>query len=108
LGAWSRLYFALVGKLRFTARDAEGHEREVPFAQRTTLLTDPDREVRRSAFEGANRVLAQHETTFASALNAIAGERLTLLRHRKVSHFLDEACRQSRITRGTLDALTAA
>ena len=40
-----------------------------------------------------------------SALNAIAGTRLTLNRHRGVDHFLDIALFQAAITRKTLDAM---
>ena len=41
----------------------------------------------------------------AAALNAIAGTRLTLNRHRGVDHFLDIALFQAAITRKTLDAM---
>ncbi len=105
INAWSRLYFSLVGKLRFTYTDENGQSQSAPYSQRNTLIVNGNRAVRASAFEGANTALAAHEQTLAASLNAIAGERLTLYRHRSVPHFLDEACRQARISRKTLDAL---
>jgi oligoendopeptidase F len=45
------------------------------------------------------------EDTAAAALNAIAGTRLTLNRHRGVDHFLDIALFQAAIGRKTLDAM---
>ena len=45
------------------------------------------------------------EDTAAAALNAIAGTRLTLNRHRGVDHFLDIALFQAAISRKTLDAM---
>jgi oligoendopeptidase F len=48
------------------------------------------------------------EDTAAAALNAVAGTRLTLNRHRGVEHFLDIALFQAAISRKTLDALLEA
>jgi oligoendopeptidase F len=61
--------------------------------------------VRRAAFEGGNAAWQSVEDVAASALNAIAGTRLTLNRHRGVDHFLDIALFQAAITRQTLDAM---
>ena len=73
-------------------------------SQRRSLLDHPDRRVRKAAFDGGNP-LANIEDTAAAALNAIAGTRLTLNRHRGVDHFLDIALFQAAITRKTLDAM---
>jgi oligoendopeptidase F len=68
-------------------------------------LEDPDRRVRKAAFEGGNAAWQSIEDTAAAALNAIAGTRLTLNRHRRVDHFLEIALFQSSISRKTLDAM---
>ncbi|HXF75888.1 MAG TPA: M3 family metallopeptidase, partial [Methylomirabilota bacterium] len=57
---------------------------------------------------GGNAAWHSIEDTAAAALNAIAGVRLTLNRHRKVEHFLDIALFQAAITRKTLDAMFGA
>jgi oligoendopeptidase F len=108
MGAWSRLYFQLAGTLRFSLAQPEGGTREVPMAQRMTLLADPDRAVRRAAMEGSNATWKTHELTAAAALNALAGTRHTLFRRRGIGHFLDEAARASRVDRRTLEALLEA
>jgi len=61
--------------------------------------------VRKAAFDGGNAAWQTIEDAAASALNAIAGTRLTLNRHRNVNHFLDIALFQAAITRQTLDAM---
>lgn len=106
--AWSRLYFNLVGKLTFELQNADGTTRTVPYSQRVSLISGSDRAVRRAAFVGANKALAEHETTFATALNSLAGERLLLNKQRGIDHFLDVSCRGARLTRTTLDALMEA
>ncbi|MGH7871114.1 MAG: M3 family metallopeptidase, partial [Candidatus Binatia bacterium] len=55
--------------------------------------------------DGGNAAWQSIEDTAAGALNAIAGARLTLNRHRGVNHFLDIALFQAAITRKTLDAM---
>jgi len=106
--AWSQLYFQLGGTLRFSVPDGDGGTREVPMAQRMTLLSDPDRAVRKAAFEGSNATWKAHEYTTSAALNALAGTRHTLFQRRGIGHFLDEAARASRVDRATLEALLAA
>lgn len=103
--AWSRLYFQLSGILRFSFRDPSGEVRDVPMAERATLIEDPDRAVRQAAFAGANEAWKEHEETAAAALNALAGERLLLFKRRGVNHFMDEAARASRLRRESLEAL---
>ena len=83
----------------------DGARKRLPMSQRRSLLDNPDRLVRRAAFEGGNAAWQTIEDTAASALNAIAGTRLTLNRHRGVDHFLDIALFQAAITRKTLDAM---
>src|SRR5678816_3734682 len=68
-------------------------------------IRDSDRSVRKAAFDGSNLAWQSIEDTASSALNAIAGTRLTLNRHRDVDHFLDIALFQAAITRKTLDAM---
>lgn len=106
--AWSRLYFQLAGTLRFSLAKADGSSREVPMAQRMSLLSDPDRAVRRAAFAGSNATWQAHEHTTAATLNALAGTRHTLFKRRGIGHFLDEAARASRVDRRSLEALLAA
>lgn len=103
--AWGRLYDTLSAKLEFDMIFPDGTRERLPMSQRRSLLDHPDRRVRRAAFEGGNAAWRAIEDTAAAALNAIAGTRLTLNRHRGVEHFLDIALFQAAITRRTLDAM---
>ena len=105
LQAWGRLYDTVSSKLEFQMVFPDGARKSVPMSQRRSLLDDPDRRVRQAAFVGGNLAWHSVEDMAAGALNAIAGTRLTLNRHRGVDHFLDIALFQAAITRKTLDAM---
>ncbi|MGE5218360.1 MAG: M3 family oligoendopeptidase [Chloroflexota bacterium] len=103
--AWGRLYDTVSSKLEFEMVFPDGTRKRVPMSQRRSLLDDPDRRARQAAFVGGNFAWQSIEDMAAAALNAIAGTRLTLNRHRGVDHFLDIALFQAAITRKTLDAM---
>ena len=103
--AWGRLYDTLSGKLEFDMPWPDGRRQRLPMAQRRSLMSHPDRAVRRAAFEGGNAAWEAVQDVAAAAINAISGTRLTINRHRGVDHFLDTALFQARITRRSLDAL---
>src|ERR1044071_2579628 len=103
--AWGQLYNTISSKLEFDMAFPDGGRKKLPMSQRRSLLDDADRRVRKAAFDGGNLAWQTIEDTAASALNAIAGTRLTLNRHRSVTHFLDIALFQAAITRKTLDAM---
>ncbi|HZD42334.1 MAG TPA: M3 family oligoendopeptidase [Terriglobales bacterium] len=108
LQAWGRLYNTLSSKLEFEMAYPDGRRERVPLSQRRSLLDHPDRCIRKMAFEGGNVAWRGVGDVAAAALNAIAGTRLTLNRHRGVSHFLDIALFQSGLTHDTLEAMFAA
>ena len=103
--AWGRLYDTVSAKLEFDMVYADGRQQRLPMSQRRSLMEHPDRRVRQAAFEGGNAAWQAVEDTAAAALNAIAGTRLTLNRHRGVDHFLDIALFQAAISCKTLDAM---
>ncbi len=103
--AWGRLYDTVSAKLEFDIDFPDGKRERKPMSQRRSLMDHPDRRVRQAAFDGGNLAWQSIEDTAAGALNAIAGTRLSLNRHRGVDHFLDIALFQTAITRQTLDAM---
>jgi len=103
--AWGQLYNTVSSKLQFEMVFPDGTEKILPISQRRSLLDHPDRRIRAAAFNGGNTAWQSIEDMTASALNAIAGTRLTLNRHRGVDHFLHIALFQAAITRETLDAM---
>ena len=108
LHAWSRLYDTVSGKLEFDMEYPDGRRERLPISQRRSLMHDADRRVRRAAFEGGNAAWQGMEDMTVAALNAIAGTRLSLNRHRGIDHFLDVALFQASIKRETLEAMFAA
>ncbi|HXG50580.1 MAG TPA: M3 family oligoendopeptidase [candidate division Zixibacteria bacterium] len=106
--AWGRLYDTVSSKLEFSMVFPDGTRETLPIAQRRSLMEHPDRRVRKAAFEGGNEAWRRVEDVTAAALNAIAGTRLTLNRHRGVEDFLEIALFQAAMSRKTLDALLEA
>ena len=105
LSAWGRLYSRLTGKLEFELELPGRPVRHLPVSMTRTLLEDPDPAVRRAAFGGANAAWARSADTTAACLNAIAGTRLALYRHRGIADFLEPALFDAAISRATLDSL---
>ncbi len=108
INAWGRLYDTLSGKLEFDMTFPDGSCQRLPISQRRSLMENPDRRVRKAAFEAGNVAWQSVEDITAAALNSISGTRLTLNRHRGVDHYLDVALFQSGITQKTLNALIEA
>ena len=105
LSAWGRLYDRMSGKLEFDYVGKDGSKERRPISQWRSLISNPDRAVGRAAFEGGNRAWQKIEDACGAALNAIAGSRLTLYRHRRVDHFLDQALFGAAIDDATLEAM---
>jgi oligoendopeptidase F len=106
--AWGRFYDTMTAKLEFDMAFPDGRRERLPMSQRRSLMDHPDRRMRRAAFDGGNAAWRTVEDGAAAALNAIAGTRLTLNRHRGVEHFLDIALFQAAIGKQTLDAMLEA
>lgn len=105
LSAWGRLYDQVSGRLEFTYQDLSGQTVRQPMSMKNSLLQDPDPEIRRRVLQSSNEAWKSVEDVCAACLNAIAGTRLTLYRHRGVPHFLDPALFDAAIERSTLDAM---
>ena len=108
IGAWGRLYDTISSKLEFEMEYPDGKKLRLPMSQRRSLMEKPNRDIRKAAFEGGNEAWRSIEDVTASALNAIAGTRLTLNKHRGINHFLDVALFQASISEKTLDAMLEA
>jgi oligoendopeptidase F len=108
LHAWGRIYNTLSGKLDFQMKWPDGRVERVPMAQWRALMSSADRRIGRAAFEGGNLEWARVGDVCAAALNAIAGNRLTLNRYRGYGHYLEPALYQSQVELETLEAMYAA
>ncbi|MEX0326891.1 MAG: M3 family metallopeptidase [Puniceicoccaceae bacterium] len=108
ISAWSRLYFTTMGNISFHYVDPEEGEKDVPMAQLNSLLSNPNRDRRIAAAEGAAATFSEHQHTYAAAINAISGTRHALNKRRGIHDFLEPSLRQSRISHTTLSALISA
>lgn len=105
VNAWGRLYDTISGKLEFDMTYPDGKTERLSISQRRSLMDDPDRRIRKAAFDGGNKAWNGVEDVAAAALNAIAGTRLTLNKHRSVKHFLDVPLFQSAMSKKTLTTM---
>src|SRR5690606_4335449 len=108
LSAWGRLYDQIAGTLTFELEVPGRAPETSPVAMTRTLMEDPDPDVRRAAFLGANRAWERVAEPVAACLNAIAGTRLALYARRGIEHYLEPALFDAGIQRQTLDAMLEA
>ncbi|EDX84610.1 Peptidase family M3 [Synechococcus sp. PCC 7335] len=103
LHTWGNLYTELAGTLK-----CEVQAEKMGLAQAANLLSHPDAETRKAAWDAIRSIWATQQAPVAAGLNAINGWRLEEAKkrsHRRQLHYLDKSCHQSRIDRATLDAL---
>ena len=108
ISAWGRLYDELSGRLEFEMPDQNDPTqppRRVPMAQRRSLLEHTDATLRHTAFANSNKAWDEVAHVAAAALNAIAGARLTLNRHRGVDDFLLEPFFDAAVQPATIEAM---
>ncbi len=105
IGAWGRLYNNVAGRLEFDLPQADGTTKKVPFAQKNTLLNDPDPSVRKAVLENSNAAWESVGDVAAACLNGIGGVRHTLNKYRGVDRFLDVAMFQSGVKQATIDQM---
>ncbi len=105
--AWTALRDDLAG--RATARiELDGEERELPLSEIGNLLYNPDRDIRRRAFEAEATAWHALAVPLTAALNGVKGQQLTLALRRGWESPLDQALFSNAIDRPVLDALMQA
>jgi len=105
--AWSKLHTVVSSQLSVPVTHA-GETKHMPMSMVRNLAFDPNREVRRSAYEAELAGWKGVETPMAAAINSIKGQVNTLAGHRGWATALDEALADNNIDRQTLDAMLTA
>ncbi len=103
LHTWGNLYTELAGTLK-----CEVTGESMGLATAANLLSHPEPNTRKAAWQGIRTAWSTQQTAVAAGLNAINGWRLEESQkrsHHRQLHYLDKSCHQSRIKRETLDAL---
>ncbi len=101
--AWGKLYSEIAGALK-----VQVDNEEMGIAQASNILFKPDSKAREVAYRGINKAWQQNEISANAILNSISGWRLENYQARskkKELHYLDQTCRQQKISRKTLDTL---
>jgi pepF/M3 family oligoendopeptidase len=105
--AWSKLHSNLTSQLSIPI-EIEGEARELPMSMIRNLAFDPDRNVRKRAYEAEIEGWARAALPLAAALNSIKGEVNLLSRRRGWESPLEASLFGNSINRQTLDAMLSA
>ena len=106
--AFGKLHDDLTSQIMVRFEKRPGEEVELPMSEVRNLAMDPDREVRRRAFEAEIEAWRQWETAIAASLNGVKGEHVTLAKRRGWGSGLEQSLFQNHIDRETLDAMLGA
>jgi len=106
--AWGRLHDNLTSQILVAVERQPGEVAQLPMSEIRNLAMDPDRDVRRRAFEAELEAWKLWATPIAAALNGVKGEHTTLAVRRGWDEILDQSLFQNHIDRKTLDAMMAA
>lgn len=106
--AWGSLSEDVSSQIVVKVEKAPGHPEELPMSEVRNLAMNPDRDVRRRAYEAEITAWQLWATPMAAALNGVKGQHVTLASHRRWDEMLDEALFDNHIDRQTLDAMMGA
>ncbi|MBX0359199.1 M3 family oligoendopeptidase [Halobacillus sp. Nhm2S1] len=98
--AWGQMYDALVAKLSI-----EVNGEKLSVGQASNQLDDPDRSVRKEAFDKLQETWGEASDLFTETLNHLSGFRLQTYKHRRWDHVLKEPLDYNRMSQRTLDTM---
>jgi pepF/M3 family oligoendopeptidase len=105
--AWGKLHGDLTSQLMVTL-ELDGEKRRLPMSEVRNLATNPDRDVRRRAYEAELEVWERAAVPLAAAINSVKGATNVLSQRRNWDSALDAALFANAIDRPTLDAMLEA
>jgi pepF/M3 family oligoendopeptidase len=105
--AWSQLHGTVTSQI-VVDLERDGATDHLPMSMIRRLAHDPDRDVRRHAYNAELAAWERWAAPLAAALNSIKGEMNILCRRRRWDSPLDQALHDNHIDRATLDAMMAA
>ena len=105
--AWVKLYSNVTSQINVSL-ELGGKEQTLPLTAVRNLAYDPDRAVRRRAYDAELAAWEANALPIAAALNSVKGEMLTLSKRRGWETPLDVALFNNNIDRQTLDAMMSA
>ncbi|MDZ7704313.1 MAG: M3 family oligoendopeptidase [Trueperaceae bacterium] len=106
--AWARLHSDLVSRTTIRTLLPGRDNADYTLSELRNLQSEPDRDLRRAAYDAEISLLAQNDVSFAAAMNSIKGQVDELSGRRGWARPLDEALFANAITAGSLAALQQA
>ncbi|GGE45185.1 oligoendopeptidase [Pullulanibacillus camelliae] len=103
--AWGDLYDVIVGEMTIPFNHPEKGEQELSVGQLANALTSSDRSIRQQAFNVWENVWKDQAALASSALNHLAGFRLSVYKQRGWDDVLKEPLDYNRMTRKTLETM---
>jgi pepF/M3 family oligoendopeptidase len=108
-GAWSKLHGDLTSQITVRLRvRSDEDEQDLPMSAVRNFASDPDRDLRRRAYEAELAAWEAASVSLAAALNGVKGEVNVLSGRRGWSSPLAAALHANRIDASTLDAMLGA
>lgn len=107
LRAWARLHSDLTALLEVPLT-LRGEAQRLPMAAVRALANDPDREVRKTAYEAELQAWEGVAVPLAAALNGVKGSQSVVNRRRGFSDDVEPTLLQNNITRKSLEAMQQA
>jgi pepF/M3 family oligoendopeptidase len=105
--SWEKLHGDITSQL-IVPLELRGEHQELPMSMVRNLSDDPDREVRRAAYEAELAGWKKAAVPLAAAMNGIKGQVNTLARRRGWDSPLDASLFEANIDRETLEAMLTA
>jgi pepF/M3 family oligoendopeptidase len=105
--AWSKLHDSLVSRATIRAK-VKGAARDFTIAELKSCSSDKDAAVRKAAFEAERELLAQHEVSFAAAMNSIKGQVNEVTKKRGWESGLEQALFINSMSAKSLEAMQQA
>jgi pepF/M3 family oligoendopeptidase len=105
--SWAKLYNTYTSQISVSI-DLHGKQQDLPMPAIRNLAYDPNREIRKKAYEAELAAWRSAAVPIASALNSIKGEMNTLSKRRHWESPLAVALFNNNVDRATLDAMFAA
>jgi oligoendopeptidase F len=102
--AWGKLHGDVTSRL-MVRLELDGEERRLPMSEVRNLATNPDRDLRRRAYEAELAVWEEAAVPLAAAINSVKGATNVLAARRRWESALDQALFANAIDRETLDAM---
>ncbi len=104
---WAKLHGNLTALLTVTI-PVRGEKKTLPMSSARALASDPDRDVRKAAFEAELKVWEQNAISLAAALNGVKGYQQVVRKRRNFSDDAEPTLFANGIDRATLEAMQAA